>query len=393
MEPAEEDVALKLLHTADWHLGMRFPSFSEADQLTLMRARMSVLDSIFGLAETNRVDAVLCAGDLFDDPQPDEVWWRGLLERLVRRDWSDRPVFLLPGNHDPLTNTSVWHQSHPFRQALPGWVHVVDRDDFEAPLAGGAVLYAVPCRSTAGRSDLAERIPLRAPSDGRIRIGMLHGQTFDIEGCQTNFPIAKDAAVERGLDYLAIGDTHSFREVPPGAVVPTVYPSAPEPTRFAESDAGHVALVFLPTPIGSGATVRRRPAIVRREKVAYWSWVERMCTSMDELRSLRVAEELRRTVLRLTLDMHVSAHEYDEAQAILRELAGTNASHGRVGVLQVDAERLVLDTTDIESAFADVPEVLQAAVERLRAREHGEDAERAKRALYHLYRLVKEEAS
>ena len=51
MEEDGSDVALKLLHTADWHLGMRFPSFSEEDQLTLMRARMDVLDRIFGVAE------------------------------------------------------------------------------------------------------------------------------------------------------------------------------------------------------------------------------------------------------------------------------------------------------------------------------------------------------
>jgi DNA repair exonuclease SbcCD nuclease subunit len=381
-EPSEDDVALKLLHTADWHLGMRFPSFPEAAALELMRARMTAIDAIFGLAETHRVDAVLCAGDLFDDPQPDEEWWRGLADRLTRRAWSDRPVFLLPGNHDPLTNTSVWHASHPFRQMLPPWVHVVDRDDFEAPLPGGAVLHAVPCRSTAGRSDLAERIPKRESGDDRIRIGMVHGQTFDIEGCQTNFPIAENAAVDRGLDYLAIGDTHSFREVPTGAPVPTVYPSAPEPTRFGETDAGYVALVFMP---------KRRRAIVRREKVAYWSWVERRCTSMEALRALRGGEDLRRTVMRLVLQMRVSADEYDEAQALLRELAGTESTHGRVGILQVDVDGLELDTTDIESAFEDVPDVLRATVERLRTLEGGEHGQKARRALYHLYRLVKEE--
>lgn len=378
-----DDVALKLLHTADWHLGMRFPSFSEPDQLTLMRARMLVIDSILGVAETNRVDAVLCAGDLFDEPRPEEDWWRGLADRFRRRDWTDRPVFLLPGNHDPLTNTSVYHPSHPFRHALPPWVHVVDRDDFEHPLGDGAVLNAVPCRSAAGKSDLAQHIPGRAPGDERIRVGMVHGQTFDIEGCQTNFPIARDAAIDRGLDYLAIGDTHSFREVPPGASVPTIYPGAPEPTRFNEPDVGYVALVFFP---------RRRRAIVRREKVAYWSWIERTCTSMDALRSLRGAESLRRSVLRLTLRMRVSAAEYDEAEAILRELSGTTATHGRVGVLQVDRSGLELDTTDIEAAFDDLPDVLRIVLERLRAQEAGERGEEARRALYHLYRLVKEEA-
>lgn len=32
MSQGDLDVALKLLHTADWHLGMRFLSFSEAHQ-------------------------------------------------------------------------------------------------------------------------------------------------------------------------------------------------------------------------------------------------------------------------------------------------------------------------------------------------------------------------
>ena len=130
-ETGDEDVALKLLHTADWHLGMRFPSFGEEDQRTLMRARMEVIDRVLGAAQRHQVDAVLCAGDLFDEPQPAEDWWRGLADRLRAHDWTGRPVFLLPGNHDPLTNTSCWHPSHPFRRALPEGVHVIDRDDFE----------------------------------------------------------------------------------------------------------------------------------------------------------------------------------------------------------------------------------------------------------------------
>ena len=40
--------------------------------------------------------------------------------------------------------------------------------------------------------------------DDKIRIGLVHGSTFDAVDCQTNFPIAKDAAALRGFDYLAI---------------------------------------------------------------------------------------------------------------------------------------------------------------------------------------------
>ena len=38
-----EDVVLKILHTADWHLGRRFPSFPEEAQKKLSRARMDVI--------------------------------------------------------------------------------------------------------------------------------------------------------------------------------------------------------------------------------------------------------------------------------------------------------------------------------------------------------------
>ena len=68
----------------------------------------------------------------------------------------------------------------------------------------------------------------------------MHGSTFDLQGYQTNFPIARDAPQQRGLDYLAVGDTHGYREIPENGVAPIVYPGAPEPTRFGESGAGSV---------------------------------------------------------------------------------------------------------------------------------------------------------
>src|SRR5215470_15471122 len=72
------DVVLKLLHTADWHLGRRFPSFPEEGQKKLSRARMDVVPRILDVARRNAVNAVLCAGDIFDDPDPGPDFWDGL---------------------------------------------------------------------------------------------------------------------------------------------------------------------------------------------------------------------------------------------------------------------------------------------------------------------------
>jgi len=378
--PEADDVALKLLHTADWHLGRRFPSFDARDQLTLTRARVHVLDNILQAAEHNNVDAILCAGDLFDEPNPDHEWWDPVAKKLAAMR-TPRPTFLLPGNHDPLQPGSVYHPDHAFRRALPAWVWVVDRDDFTYPLNEVSALHARPCRSRAGQDDPVMLLPRRAPGDDKIRIGLVHGSTFDAVDCQINFPIAKDAAARRGFDYLAIGDTHSFRDVPPGARPPVVYPGAPEATTFGEPGAGNVVVVFVS---------RGRRASFRAERVAYWTWTDRTVRSLAELRTLRSEPNLARMVMRLTVDLCVPAPELEEAEATLRELKGTNGTQGRVGILQLDRHRMVLDTQGIESQLANLPDVLRVTFDRLKAMEGGDQGELARAALYHLYRLVRE---
>src|ERR1700684_3267165 len=102
------EVVLKLLHTADWHLGRRFPSFPGEGQKKLSRARMDVVTKILEAARRNAVNAILCVGDIFDDPAPAPDFWQELARILRTPPGSHPPLFLVPGNHDPLTPESVW---------------------------------------------------------------------------------------------------------------------------------------------------------------------------------------------------------------------------------------------------------------------------------------------
>ena len=381
-------MALTLLHTADWHLGRRFPAFEQEQEQRLTRARLEVVGRILDVAESCNVDAVLCAGDLFDEPEPESDWWRGVLQEFQRRRWQ-RPVVLLPGNHDPLTTNSIYHASHGFRRGLPDYVHVVDEAGWELAVGDNAVIVASPCTSSAGDTKLVESLPKRDAGDERIRIGLVHGQTFDIDGHQTNFPIPRGSAAERGLDYLAIGDTHAFREVEPRAHAPTVYPGAPEATNFGERDTGNVAVVFFPLD-------RRRRPLIRKEAVGAWRWRDEVCHSMPQLRALTEENDLGKAVLRLKLDMTVPLAEYDEAERLLASLGGSLAATPRVGVLNVDRQGLRLLTEDAMAAFeATMPPVLRATAERLQRLTQSEDPqqkEHAERALHHLYRLVRDAA-
>jgi DNA repair exonuclease SbcCD nuclease subunit len=230
-------------------------------------------------------------------------------------------------------------------------------------------------------------LPARAPGDTRLRIGCVHGSTFDIPGCQTNFPIRLDAAAQRGLDYLAVGDTHSFRDVTPKLPVPTVYPGAPEPTSFDEPGAGKVAVVAM---FRHGLRPR-----VDESPVAVWRWIDVRCRDMKELRELLTRKDLERHVVRLRLDMTVTLAEESELNRILADLKGTEATHGRAGILIEDTSSLRRQAGPVDVFPDDLPPVLRDTVARLDriAAESVDEAERdkANRALSHLYKLLQQQ--
>lgn len=370
---------LTILHTADLHLGHSSRQLDAETAKRLARARLGAVDTILGLAQQYDVRAVICAGDTFDSAVPEEDWWRGLAAAFARRTGWTCPVVLLPGNHDPLTRDSVYERGHAFRRALPEWVHVVDHDDFELALGPDAVIYAMPCRSTAGADDPSLALPSREVGDERIRIGVAHGSTFDLAGYQTNFPISRDATEQRGLDYLAIGDTHGFRIVPGNAVAPTVYPGSPEPTNFKEHGAGHVAIVSFR---GRGIAPR-----IRQERVGRWTWRDEIVRSLIELRNLASAD-LSTTILRLHLDMTVSIAEHDEVDGIVRALTGTLASHGRAAAVITDRTKLRIEASLSESDFDAAPDTIREVAAVLKGQ--AATSEKSRRALIILHRLLSE---
>jgi DNA repair exonuclease SbcCD nuclease subunit len=91
---------VSIVHSSDLHLGVD-DSFNTADSL-------AVLPKVLEAANQARADVVLLVGDTFDNHrQP-----IGLLERAARilREYN-KPIVILPGNHDPLTPDSVYRRA------------------------------------------------------------------------------------------------------------------------------------------------------------------------------------------------------------------------------------------------------------------------------------------
>lgn len=86
---------MRLLHTADWHLGRVFYGVS------LIEDQREILDQMIAVVEKTQPDAVMIAGDLYDRavPPPEAV---ALLDDVLSKIVLGLrvPVFAIAGNHD-----------------------------------------------------------------------------------------------------------------------------------------------------------------------------------------------------------------------------------------------------------------------------------------------------
>lgn len=86
---------MKILHTADWHIGKKLDNFSRLEEQRL------VLDEICEIADREEVDAVVVAGDLFDNFNPSSESTELLYSTLYRLSaHGSRAVIAIAGNHD-----------------------------------------------------------------------------------------------------------------------------------------------------------------------------------------------------------------------------------------------------------------------------------------------------
>ena len=227
---------VKFLHTADWHLGIKYAKLGlNAEKAREIRIR--TIKNLMSLAKENNVDFIIIAGDLFDNNEVD----RGLTEVVLDIIAQIAPisVYILPGNHDPLTRDSLFLDS--LWKSLNNVVIFKNKEPIEIPELN-VTLYPCPVAQKQTRSDLTEWIKAMNES---ISIGIAHGN-LQIEGFidDSNFPIDPERVEKSGLDYLALGEWHSLLKYGgKDGVVRTVYPGTPETTKFGERDSGKAVIV------------------------------------------------------------------------------------------------------------------------------------------------------
>lgn len=233
---------MRFIHTADWQLGMTRHFLNDEAQPRYSAARRDAVAGLSALVAEIGAEFVVVAGDVFEHNQLAPQVVAQSLEAMRR---IGVPVYLLPGNHDPLDAGSVY-TSPLFVAQCPGNVTVLTGDVVD--VRPGIQIISAPWRSKRPTLDLLGAALDDLPDDGTVRIAIGHGGVDVFEPDRekpSQIRLATvEAALERGaVHYVALGDKHSRMQV--GASGRVWYSGSPEVTNYdhVEPDSGHVLVV------------------------------------------------------------------------------------------------------------------------------------------------------
>lgn len=86
---------MKILHTADWHLGAKLEGRDRTEE------QAEIINEIAKIADSYQVNIVVIAGDVFHNSVPTAAAEDLFFDAITKlSDGGDRLVFVLPGNHD-----------------------------------------------------------------------------------------------------------------------------------------------------------------------------------------------------------------------------------------------------------------------------------------------------
>jgi DNA repair exonuclease SbcCD nuclease subunit len=248
---------------ADVHLGARHHDLGEAAARQRERQFAAFVRAI-DLALTEKVDAVLISGDLFDsNSQPRRSVERvaGELKRLAA---AGIPTVIIPGTHDCYDAGSIY-RTHDLAAlaGLPADSNAItvltpERPHVRFPRSQLGVYGRVFETKSAPQSPLAGFAP---EADGeRWKVGMIHGSLRIAGRVERDDVLFEESEVAAsGLDYLALGHWHSFAQGRQGDTT-WAYAGAPEPVAVDQDGAGQVLLVTLDEEAGARrVTIEPKP--------------------------------------------------------------------------------------------------------------------------------------
>lgn len=237
----------QFLHGADFHLDSPFSALPPEQAAQRRRESRAMVGRLADYVNARNIPLVLLAGDLLDSGSV----YRDTAEQLsAALGRMNAQVYIAPGNHDFYVPGGLWDTV-----AWPDNVHIFRSGHMEAMEVPGLGAVVHGAAFTAPEQADSLLTGFSAPVDGRVHLGLLHGEAEP--SVRRYDPIAKEEIAASGLAYLALGHIH--KRAQPQRCGRTLYawPGCPEGRGFDEtgekgvlcgtvSGDGGVTLEFVP---------------------------------------------------------------------------------------------------------------------------------------------------
>ena len=233
---------LRLLHTADIHLGVKFISLGDKGTAQREQIRAS-FKKLISQAIEEEVGIVLIAGDLFDANQQPQANIDLVVEQFGLLAANNIPVCLIPGNHDCFDSGSIYKKVN-FAERCPnltlftneGWSHK------EFPTLGLTV-YGKP-----NYSNLSYKSPLeglRRSTESQYHVAMAHG-SLNIPGktAEDDHVFTVGQIRRSQMHYIALGHHHHPYACSDKGVI-AWYSGSPEVISLDQKEPGSILMVTI----------------------------------------------------------------------------------------------------------------------------------------------------
>ncbi len=313
-------MTLKILHTADLHLGMKFTrGYVPAIQERLIEARFETFGSLIEIANKHATDLFVIAGDLFHNTR---VSRKDILRTAdILKRFEGRLVLVLPGNHDYVQKGEdplwpVFREIAAENILFLGEPKTYDLRRYDIDMT----VYAAPCTSKHSSTNAIGWVQASQKDAGtKFGIGISHGS---LEGLSPDFnkdyyPMSKKDLEIAGIDLWLMGHTHTrYPNEEKGTGARIFFPSTPEPDGFDCKHPGYVWLIEL----SDDKSVRYQSIGTGHCR---FLTMERELHGEDDVEALKSFFQERKSeecLVRLKLKGRVIGEIYDERTSIVDEL-------------------------------------------------------------------------
>ncbi len=272
---------VRFIHSSDWQLGMTRAFFSAEAGARFSQARIDAIVELGRKAAEYDADFVVVAGDVFESNQLSRQIVVRTLDALAT---IKVPIFLLPGNHDPLDGASIFSTPELQAASAQGTIRILsDHQPVQVPGCPLVDVVGAPWRTKHPSGDLcAELAATLAPTPHKLRVAVAHGQLDRLSPNPAQIDTISLAQAEAALaaqkfHYLALGDRHSVYSA--GNTGRVWYSGAPVATAFDEDQPNQALLVELALD---------EPCTVQPFAVGDWHFVARhqMLSTPEDLAEL-----------------------------------------------------------------------------------------------------------